>query len=43
MTRDVAWKMAKRSFSGSLRERVMQMEQMKGDPDRMIRASFKST
>ncbi|OON14589.1 hypothetical protein X801_09618, partial [Opisthorchis viverrini] len=42
LTRDVAWKMAKRSFAGSLREQVMQMEQMHVDPGSMIRASLKS-
>ncbi|TGZ68511.1 hypothetical protein CRM22_004223 [Opisthorchis felineus] len=42
LTRDVAWKMAKRSFAGSLREQVMQMEQMHVDPGSMIKASLKS-
>ncbi|CAL8076966.1 unnamed protein product [Calicophoron daubneyi] len=42
LTRDLAWKMAKRSFAGTLRERVMQMEQMQVDPGRMIRASMKA-
>nr|CAH8848752.1 unnamed protein product [Trichobilharzia regenti] len=41
LTRDVAWKMAKRIVAGTLREQVMQMEQMQVDPGRLIRASFR--
>ncbi|KAF5403485.1 hypothetical protein PHET_02852 [Paragonimus heterotremus] len=40
LSRDLAWKMAKRSFAGSLREQVMQLEQIDVDPGRMIRASY---
>ncbi|CAH8541007.1 unnamed protein product [Schistosoma rodhaini] len=41
LTRDIAWKMAKRVTAGSLREQVMQMEQMQVDPGRLIRASIR--
>ncbi|CAH8518317.1 unnamed protein product [Heterobilharzia americana] len=41
LTRDVAWKMAKRVTAGTLREQVMQMEQMQVDPGRLIKASFR--
>ncbi|CAH8531664.1 unnamed protein product [Schistosoma bovis] len=41
LTRDIAWKMAKRVTAGTLREQVMQMEQMQVDPGRLIRASIR--
>ncbi|CAH8478607.1 unnamed protein product [Dicrocoelium dendriticum] len=41
LTRDVAWKMGKRSFAGTLREQVMQLEQLEVDPGVMIKASLK--
>ncbi|CAH8494750.1 unnamed protein product [Schistosoma turkestanicum] len=41
LTRDIAWKIAKRVTAGTLREQVMQMEQMQVDPGRLIRASIR--